>query len=103
MSVYQHPSGSIGCRIETSFPPRAGRVAPRSASAILPPDADANRPGMPRNRQGAIALNFTVWYIIVGLLLIGMALAGTLLKRLPLTTSLLYLLVGVALGRGASG
>src|SRR5688572_33278580 len=27
-----------------------------------------------------------------------MALAGTLVKRLPLTTSLLYLLVGVALG-----
>jgi NhaP-type Na+/H+ or K+/H+ antiporter len=38
------------------------------------------------------------WYIIVGVLLIGMALGGTLVKRLPLTTSLLYLLVGIALG-----
>src|SRR5688500_13531723 len=32
-----------------------------------------------------------------------MALAGTRLKRLPLTTSLLYLLVGVALGPWAFG
>ena len=43
-------------------------------------------------------MNFTLWYILVGLLLLGMAMAGTLVKRLPLTTSLLYLLVGVALG-----
>ncbi len=43
-------------------------------------------------------LNFTLWYIVAGVLLVGMALAGTLVKRLPLTTSLLYLLVGVALG-----
>jgi NhaP-type Na+/H+ or K+/H+ antiporter len=43
-------------------------------------------------------MEVTLWYIIVGLLLVGMALVGTRLKRLPLTTSLLYLLVGVALG-----
>jgi len=45
-------------------------------------------------------LEFTYWYIIAGLLLIGMALARTRLKRLPITTSLLYLLVGIGLGPG---
>ena len=44
------------------------------------------------------ALNFTLWYIIVGGLLVAVALAGTVLKRLPLTTALVYLLVGVGLG-----
>lgn len=39
-----------------------------------------------------------VWYLIAGVLLVGMALGGTLLKRLPLTTSMFYLLVGVGLG-----
>jgi NhaP-type Na+/H+ or K+/H+ antiporter len=43
-------------------------------------------------------VNFTLWYIIVGFLLVAVALAGTMLKRLPLTASLLYLLVGVGLG-----
>ena len=43
-------------------------------------------------------LNFTLAYIIVGLLLVFMALAGTRLKRLPLTTSLLYLLAGIGMG-----
>ena len=41
---------------------------------------------------------FTIWYIIAGVLLVGLALAGSLLKRLPLSSSLLYLLVGVLLG-----
>src|SRR5687767_4650904 len=48
-------------------------------------------------------MGFTIWYIIGGVLLIGLALAGTLLKRLPLTTSLLYLLVGAALGPWGAG
>src|SRR5688500_4731781 len=43
-------------------------------------------------------MNFTIWYVVVGSLLVAVALAGTMLKRLPLTTSLLYLLVGVGLG-----
>lgn len=43
------------------------------------------------------------WLVIVGLLLLGMALSGTVLKRLPLTTSLLYLLVGLGLGPLALG
>ncbi|HET9449388.1 MAG TPA: cation:proton antiporter, partial [Aggregicoccus sp.] len=39
------------------------------------------------------------WYIVVGALLVAMALGGSVLKRLPLSTSLLYLLVGLVLGR----
>jgi NhaP-type Na+/H+ or K+/H+ antiporter len=48
-------------------------------------------------------VNFTVWYIIVGALLVTMALAGTLVRRLPLTASLLYLALGVALGPWGAG
>jgi NhaP-type Na+/H+ or K+/H+ antiporter len=48
-------------------------------------------------------VSFTVWYLVVGVLLIGMALIGTRLKRWPLTTSLVYLLVGVALGPAGFG
>lgn len=38
------------------------------------------------------------WFIIIGALLVGMALSSTVVRRLPLTTSLLYLAVGVGLG-----
>lgn len=41
---------------------------------------------------------FTYWFIIIGLLLILLALGASTLKRLPLSTSMLYLLAGVALG-----
>lgn len=40
----------------------------------------------------------TVWYVIAGALLIGMALASTVLKRLPLTAAIFYLMAGAALG-----
>ncbi len=40
----------------------------------------------------------TAWYVIAGVLLIGMALAGTVLKRLPLTASMFYLAAGAVLG-----
>ena len=39
-----------------------------------------------------------VVYVIIGTLLVVMALSMTVLKRLPLTTSLLYLVVGILLG-----
>ncbi|NUZ05791.1 cation:proton antiporter [Piscinibacter koreensis] len=42
-------------------------------------------------------MNFSLWSAIVGLLLVSMALGYTRLARLPLSTSLLYLLVGAAL------
>lgn len=43
-------------------------------------------------------MEFTLWFLVIGLLLIGMALGGTLLSRTPLTTSMLYLGVGIAIG-----
>ena len=42
-------------------------------------------------------MSATIWFIVVGTLLVGMAISRTLLKRLPLTTSMLYLGAGVAL------
>jgi NhaP-type Na+/H+ or K+/H+ antiporter len=41
-------------------------------------------------------MDFARWSVIVGLLLIVMALSATVLKRLPLSTAMLYLLVGLA-------
>jgi sodium/hydrogen antiporter len=40
----------------------------------------------------------TLWFAVVGALLIVMALASTVLKRLPLTVTMLYLALGYALG-----
>ena len=40
-------------------------------------------------------MEFATWAVIVGLLLVLMALASTVLKRLPLSTAMLYLLVGI--------
>ena len=48
-------------------------------------------------------LMFTIWFVIAGVLLIGMALAGTVLKRLPLTESMFYLGAGALLGSGGLG
>lgn len=42
---------------------------------------------------------FIAWYIVLGCLLVSLALTGSWVKRLPLTTALLYLGVGVLLGR----
>lgn len=36
------------------------------------------------------ALSFALWAIIIGVLLISMVLSGSLLKRLPLSTAMLY-------------
>ncbi|MHB8867100.1 MAG: cation:proton antiporter domain-containing protein, partial [Pirellulaceae bacterium] len=43
-------------------------------------------------------MEITLWFVIVGGLLISMAVVGSLVKRLPLTTAILYLAVGVVLG-----
>ena len=48
-------------------------------------------------------MSVTYWYLVVGVLLIGMAAADSLLQRLPLTTTMLYLGVGVILGPLAAG
>jgi sodium/hydrogen antiporter len=39
-----------------------------------------------------------LWFLVVGVLLVGMVAASTLVARLPLTTALLYLAAGVSLG-----
>ena len=44
------------------------------------------------------AMTFALWSAIAGAILITMALGASFLRRLPLSTSMLYLLVGVALG-----
>lgn len=44
------------------------------------------------------ALSFALWAIIIGVLLISMVLSGSLLKRLPLSTAMLYLGAGIGLG-----
>lgn len=41
-------------------------------------------------------MEFALWSVIVGLLLVVMVLSATVLKRLPLSTAMLYLLVGLA-------
>jgi|GEM_PF-2050755 len=43
-------------------------------------------------------MSFTIWALIIGVLLITMVLSGTLLKRLPVSTGMLYLAAGYALG-----
>lgn len=43
-------------------------------------------------------MTFAVWALIAGAIFTVMALSGTLLKRLPLSTSMLYLLAGFMLG-----
>ena len=43
-------------------------------------------------------MDFSIWFIVAGLLLTVMALAGSILKRLPLSASLLYLGTGVLVG-----
>jgi NhaP-type Na+/H+ or K+/H+ antiporter len=45
----------------------------------------------------------TIWFVIVGALLVGVALAGSVLKRLPLTASMFYLAAGAALGPWGAG
>lgn len=43
-------------------------------------------------------MTFTILYLLAGLLFVTMTLAGSVLKRLPLTASLLYLAVGILIG-----
>jgi NhaP-type Na+/H+ or K+/H+ antiporter len=43
-------------------------------------------------------MTFAIWAIIIGVLLIVLVLSGTLLKRLPLSTAMLYLATGFVLG-----
>ena len=44
------------------------------------------------------AVSFALWALIIGAMMITMALAGSLLKRLPLSASMLYLAAGYGVG-----
>jgi sodium/hydrogen antiporter len=44
-----------------------------------------------------------VWFLVVGALLVGMALTGSVLQRLPLTAAMFYLAAGVGLGPAGLG
>jgi NhaP-type Na+/H+ or K+/H+ antiporter len=48
-------------------------------------------------------MTFTLWHLIIGALLMVTALTGSLLRRLPVTTSMVYLTVGFALGPTGGG
>jgi NhaP-type Na+/H+ or K+/H+ antiporter len=43
-------------------------------------------------------MSFAIWAMVIGTLLTTMALSGSLLKRLPLSTAMLYLAAGFGLG-----
>ena len=48
-------------------------------------------------------MNSSVWFLLGGGLLVFMALGSSLLKRLPITTAMLYLGAGAALGPAGAG
>src|SRR5512134_465775 len=48
-------------------------------------------------------MEFAIWALIIGVLLTAMMLAGTFLKRLPLSTAMLYLAAGYGLGPAGLG
>jgi sodium/hydrogen antiporter len=48
-------------------------------------------------------MTFDHWFVIVGLLLVAVAVTGSILKRLPLTASMLYMGVGFLLGPVVTG
>lgn len=43
-------------------------------------------------------MHFEIWAVIIGALLTAMALSGTWLRRLPVSTAMLYLAAGYGLG-----
>lgn len=43
-------------------------------------------------------MSFALWALVIGTLLVSMALAGSMLKRLPVSASMFYLAVGYGLG-----
>lgn len=49
------------------------------------------------------SMEHVIWFVVAGLLFVSMALAGSAVARLPLTTAILYLGTGVVLGPHAAG
>jgi NhaP-type Na+/H+ or K+/H+ antiporter len=48
-------------------------------------------------------VRFVYWYLTIGGLLVVMAIAGSILKRLPLTASIFYMVVSAGLGPPGAG
>ena len=48
-------------------------------------------------------MKIEIWYLAAGATFVLMALLGSLVKRLPLTKSMIYLLIGVLLGPVTTG
>lgn len=48
-------------------------------------------------------MSFELWFLVLGGLLVAIALIASRVKHLPLTTTVLYLLVGIALGTFGTG
>ncbi|HKV09479.1 MAG TPA: cation:proton antiporter [Thermoanaerobaculia bacterium] len=48
-------------------------------------------------------MSFDLWFLVLGGLLVAIALVASRVKHLPLTTTVLYLLVGIALGAFGTG
>src|SRR5688572_6249414 len=43
-------------------------------------------------------MQFTLWYLVIGGLLVFTAIVGSIVKRLPVTAAMLYLMVGLLVG-----
>lgn len=48
-------------------------------------------------------MTFGIWFVVAGCVLVLMALTGTVLKRLPLSAAMIYLVVGIALSPVGAG
>jgi Kef-type K+ transport system membrane component KefB len=46
---------------------------------------------------------FALGFVAIGLLLVGMAISASVMKRLPISTSMLYMAAGVGLGPAGLG
>ena len=57
----------------------------------------------PASSPGNAVEQHLIWFVVAGMLFISMALAGSAISRLPLTTAMLYLVVGVLLGPQVAG
>lgn len=43
-------------------------------------------------------MSTAIWFLLVGALLLGMGLTAGLVRRLPVTTAIIYLAVGIVVG-----
>jgi NhaP-type Na+/H+ or K+/H+ antiporter len=74
-----------------------------AAHFVLSTDGEHVGPHSSPQIAGDDALSVTAWYLVIGGLLVAMALAGSVLKRLPLSASMFYLGLGFVLGPAVLG